>query len=59
MEVGGIHVLGIEVVTVILVGPAKDGALKLKVLIVSSLKCTKTGIDLVSPPLIATVDETR
>ena len=47
MEVGGIHLLGIEeVVAVILVGPAEDGALKLKVLVFSSLKCTKTGIDL-------------
>ena len=47
MEVGRIHLLGIEeVVTVILVGPAEDGALKLKVLVFSSLKCMKTGIDL-------------
>ena len=47
MEVGGIHLLGIEeVVAVILVGPAEDGALKLKVLVFSLLKCMKTGIDL-------------
>ena len=46
-EVGRICLLGIEeVVTVILASPAEDGALKLKVLVFSSLKCTKTGIDL-------------